>query len=51
MTPATADAALTSNDGLPGENVKLEIGGVDCYFTIAFDGGKPVYLAMVISSA
>lgn len=41
--------ALEQHDGLPSVTQKLEIGGVDCYLTVAWGSAAPVFWQMVIS--
>jgi hypothetical protein len=42
-------AALEHNDGLPGHNVKLEIGAGDCYLTVAAQQGRVVHVMLTVS--
>jgi hypothetical protein len=50
MIGALIPAVLDSHDGCPGRVVKLEIGGVDCYLSVAWGGDEcPAHIGMVIS--
>jgi hypothetical protein len=42
-------AALLASDGLPGWNVKLEIGTGDCYLTVALMEGRCVHVNLTVS--
>jgi hypothetical protein len=42
-------AALLASEGLPGWNVKLEIGSGDCYLTAAIMGGRLVHVNLTVS--
>ena len=46
---ARVKAALMDSAGLPGTNVKLEIGAGDCYLTMAIMGGRLVHVNLTVS--
>lgn len=46
---ARVQAALRDNVGLPGLNVKLEIGPGDCYLTTAVMAGRLVHVNLTVS--
>lgn len=46
---ASRIAALEEHDGVASTTQKLEIGGVDCYLSVAWAGGRVVHLGLVIS--